>query len=1097
MTSADASREKELFLAAAELDAEQRDEFLARECASDPVLRARVEELLGLEPQVAGDFLMARPAIQVPVLGPGTEVAGYRLLGVLGEGGMGTVYEAQQAHPPRRVAFKVVRHGSSSVDSIKRLRLEAQLLGRLQHSGIAHVYEAGTMRWPGSERELPFFAMELVRGRPLQDYVERRGLEVNEVLELVARVCDAVHHAHQRGVLHRDLKSENVLVVEEESSRLEHDPRGSVVGQPKVLDFGVARALDPDISSSLETRAGDLIGTLSSMAPEQLRGDGDSADVRSDVYGLGVLLYRALSGHYPVPLEGLNLAQAMTRIQESAPAPLSHFGFSCRGDLEVLVEKALAKDPERRLQSSAELAHDLRCIVRGQPIRARADSRLNVVYRALRRHWLASSAALLVVLAFVTFATVTTLQSRRNRILSEHLTEELRVATVERGRNQVAQGSPEAADELLWPEFLCAVDSRHARWGLWELFSQTPCLGTWITHEKYVGEVAIAPDGKSLISGGLDGTVFRAGAGDSELVLDLGRGVHAVAFHPDGDLVALGQAQGRLGLYRFPSLELERELTTGKGPVHAIRFHPDGRLFCTGGGVDIQVWDPRSGEKLREYRDHDSDVLAIDLSPDGRRMVTSGWDTYALYYTDLEAGEPTRLSVGAVQNKAVALSPDGRHLAVGGGNKRIVLYDLSRLEKLDELLPVNGHVEHLTFQANHPELLISGGWYSTQIWNVESRLLERRIGYGSVSLDLHEPTMQLVINRGRMLRWLDFSGGGTESLPGHEGWTSCEAHPTNGTLVTGDERGSLRFWSLERANLLRTHSVCEARIRTLNYSANGKRLAVGCEDWKVRVLDASSLEELFVVDRLEELTTTSADLSPDGTLLVEAAQPRRARVFEVDSGALICDVEIDSFQAVAVRFHPDGERFVSLGRGDQVVRLWNLEGELLHEFPMPSAPWTPTFSRDGSRLAVTSWDYAIYVFDVDSGEFLRRLEDHRAHVWDACFDPTDPTLVATASSDGSAKLWDVDTGLCLASWEDYAGQEVFAVAIDPSGGILATSGRDGATLHSLSYFDRHVANHVPIQLERFAPPDLSVEQRTRVEAWAGEVLARPWPPVEW
>src|SRR5262249_35313690 len=244
-----------VFDRAAELPPGERAGFLDRACAGDAGLRAEVESLLAhddatLVPAPAGDFLksplvrgMREPGIASapgPLLPP--RVGRYRVLGLLGEGGMGAVYEAEQDRPRRPVALKVVRPGFASSALPKRLAHEAQILARLHHSGIAQIYEAGV-----AEDGQPFFAMEFIRGRPLDEYANRQGLDLAARAGLVARVADAVQHAHERGVIHRDLKPANILVDE--------------AGQPKVLDFGVARAIDADLLTAAGlTRTGHLLG---------------------------------------------------------------------------------------------------------------------------------------------------------------------------------------------------------------------------------------------------------------------------------------------------------------------------------------------------------------------------------------------------------------------------------------------------------------------------------------------------------------------------------------------------------------------------------------------------------------------------------------------------------------------------------------------------------------------------------------------------------------------------------------------------------------------------------------------------------------------
>ncbi len=303
-----------------------------------------------------------------PLPGPACASRTIAILGLLGEGGMGTVYEAEQDSPRRPVALKVVRPGLASPALLKRFTHEAQILGRLHHPGIAQVYEAGL-----ADDGQPFFAMEFIRGLPLDEYANRHGLDLAARVGLVARVCDAVQHAHDQGVIHRDLKPANILVEE--------------TGQPKVLDFGVARATDADLLTAAGlTRTGQLLGTPNYMSPEQVTADPAAIDHRADVYALGVILFELAAHRLPYRLEDRPLAEAARLILEQDPPRLGSIDPELRGDVETIVAKALEKDPARRYPSAADLAADLRRWLAHEPILARPPSALYHLRKFARRH---------------------------------------------------------------------------------------------------------------------------------------------------------------------------------------------------------------------------------------------------------------------------------------------------------------------------------------------------------------------------------------------------------------------------------------------------------------------------------------------------------------------------------------------------------------------------------------------------------------------------------------------------------------------------------------------------------------------------------------
>jgi len=323
----------------------------------------------------------------------------YRILHLLGEGGMGAVYEAEQEFPHRTVALKVIRAGYASGEMLRRFENETQALGRLQHPGIAQIFEAGTAETPFGRQ--PYFAMELVHGQTLLSYCDEHHLKVRYRLELMAKICDAVQHAHQRGLIHRDLKPVNILVDES--------------GQPRILDFGVARLTDSDAQATRQTDIGQLVGTLAYMSPEQVLGDPAELDTRSDVYALGVILYELLAGKGPYVI-GHQLHEVVRTIREEEPTALSSVNRTYRGDIETIVGKALEKDKTRRYASAAELAADIGRYLRDEPITARPPSASYQLRKFARRNKalvMGVAAVFVVLILGVVASTWEAVQARR------------------------------------------------------------------------------------------------------------------------------------------------------------------------------------------------------------------------------------------------------------------------------------------------------------------------------------------------------------------------------------------------------------------------------------------------------------------------------------------------------------------------------------------------------------------------------------------------------------------------------------------------------------------------------------------------------------
>lgn len=407
-------------------------------------------------------------------------IGDYRIIRKIGEGGMGVVYEAEQQHPRRLVALKVIRAGLHADDyHVKMFEREIQALARLKHPGIASIYESGR-----AEDGQIFFAMELVRGTTLTEFVEDAKIsgteqmaDVDTQLELFSKICDVVSYAHQRGVIHRDLKPQNILVTDETDESGATDSAAGKVGV-KILDFGLARITDPDIAGGASdlSQIGQIKGTLLYMSPEQVRGRPDDIDVRSDVYALGVMLYEMLTGQMPYDITQVSLPEAIRIICEEPPKmPSKVWSMGTKRsaridhDVETIVLKALEKEPDRRYQSVSALMDDIQRYLTNQPILARPPSPYYQFRKLVARHKAAFASMATIFLLLLGFGVVMAAQSvrianERDKAVKAEQTAEERKTEAEQSRNEaVLARNDEQKQRLIAEENLTRAESEQKR----------------------------------------------------------------------------------------------------------------------------------------------------------------------------------------------------------------------------------------------------------------------------------------------------------------------------------------------------------------------------------------------------------------------------------------------------------------------------------------------------------------------------------------------------------------------------------------------------------------------------------------------------------